>query len=516
MLSHGRQDKTRHRHIPKFHKNSLWQHADLDDHDQDQDTTSFCFRDLEQRMFQARPFRFRDPSPDDNVVQFRKLILPSSDSYDGSAELSSQHLPRTSTNESFQSQSSDTSVWICATGWNVPKLLELSDTIRAALNDGRDARPTELGDLTFVLGMMIADEMDDARQSKGQRASQKVDLTIVQRARLDKLLADMLLADEKGAYMKSKSRSEAAALWPEIEIARSLQKYWRSRFKNEYFALDKRRCDDLIAGGLRDMLFSNVSGGQEDWSYETVGLSEKEGIAHFLPGQWWFNLECAHRDGIVGASVERLTTGRHGIAALPLLTGWEEDLPDGRTEYIRRGGQRDMHYGLLRQVGRRTKVIRGFRLKSAYAPQAGIRYDGLYNLTSWSIKLCPCTDLYTLKVILERLPRQRPMREVLQVPKPSQLDDWVSYEKLEKESIKQREGAIKLLDWTTAREKERAERDYWRQLQVFRVDMRKNSEAGGGSDPPSPRQTQWPHRSKKPDIGSDLGTSEWPKGEEGG
>lgn len=174
-------------------------------------------------------------------------------------------------------------MWISPTGWNVSKLLELSDTVRVALNDGKALRPTELGNLAFVLGMMIADEMDDARQSKSERASQKVDITLVQRARLDKLLADMMRADEKVA--KSGSKFAATGLWPEIEIARSLQTYWRGRFKIDYFSLDRRRCDDLIAGGLGEMLFSNVSGGREDWSQEAVGLSEKEGIAHFHPGQ---------------------------------------------------------------------------------------------------------------------------------------------------------------------------------------------------------------------------------------
>lgn len=59
------------------------------------------------------------------------------------------------------------------------------------------------------------------------------------------------------------------------------------------------------------------------------------------------------------------------------MTGFEEELPDGQTEYIRRGNQRDMHYAVLSQVGRKTKLLRGFRLKSIYAPDAGVRYDGL-------------------------------------------------------------------------------------------------------------------------------------------
>lgn len=133
--------------------------------------------------------------------------------------------------------------------------------------------------------MMLADETDDAPQSESHRASQKVDISTVQRSRFDKLLADITLADEKGADEESKSKFAATGLWAEIETARSLQKSWRARFKNEYFALDRRRCDDLIAGGLRDILFSNVSGGRDDLPQKAVVLSEQEMLAYFVPGQ---------------------------------------------------------------------------------------------------------------------------------------------------------------------------------------------------------------------------------------
>lgn len=97
------------------------------------------------------------------------------------------------------------------------------------------------------------------------------------------------------------------------------------------------------------------------------------------------------------------------------------------------------------------------------------------------------------------------MREVLQIPKPSQLDDWAWYEKLEKEAIKQRGGAVRLSDWQTARGKEKAEQDYWRKVRDFKREMRRDSETGGSSDTPSPRQTQWPRRNQK--LGNGTGVS---------
>lgn len=92
---------------------------------------------------------------------------------------------------------------------------------------------------------------------------------------------------------------------------------------------------------------------------------------------WWLNIGCAHRDGIVGAAFERPTQGRYGVAALPMLTGREEDLTDGKSVYVREGKAHDMHNTLISQVGQKLRILRGWRLKSMRTPKAGIRYDGL-------------------------------------------------------------------------------------------------------------------------------------------
>lgn len=59
-----------------------------------------------------------------------------------------------------------------------------------------------------------------------------------------------------------------------------------------------------------------------------------------------------------------------------MLTGREEDLPDGKVVYIREGKSHEMHNNLVSQVGQKVRILRGFRLKSLRAPKAGIRYDG--------------------------------------------------------------------------------------------------------------------------------------------
>lgn len=285
---------------------------------------------------------------------------------------------------------------------NTSKLLGLSDSIRAALYRGRKLTPLELEELTFVLDMMLVGEIDENTASKAPTASQKITFSVIQNTRLDKLLAETIQVYEN-ENNSARPRIAEVGLGSEVETVQSLQKQWRARFKSEYFALDQYRLDSLFSNALRDVLFSAIaSDGLGIWSpTQPIAheLSEAEVSLHYTPGtlvplsmceilesegpkahrvcSWWLNIGCAHRDGIVGAAFQRPTKGRYGVAALPLLTGSEERLPDGRMEYCRRGKQHEMYYSLLTQVGQKTKVLRGFRLKSIYAPVAGLRYDGM-------------------------------------------------------------------------------------------------------------------------------------------
>lgn len=104
----------------------------------------------------------------------------------------------------------------------------------------------------------------------------------------------------------------------------------------------------------------------------------------------------------------------------------------------------------------------------------------------WSIKLNAARDIYTLRLTLERLPGQKPMEELMRIPRPSQLDDWLLYEQLERKRIRQTEGQLKLDDWTKGRADERIEREQWRHSREFskllaaKDKESERAEAGGG------------------------------------
>jgi hypothetical protein len=71
------------------------------------------------------------------------------------------------------------------------------------------------------------------------------------------------------------------------------------------------------------------------------------------------------------------SSGRYGDPVLLLLNGEEEDGPVvGTYLYTFRSRKMFGPFGIVSQSRKTFKVFRGHELKSAYAPTAGIRYDG--------------------------------------------------------------------------------------------------------------------------------------------
>jgi len=96
-----------------------------------------------------------------------------------------------------------------------------------------------------------------------------------------------------------------------------------------------------------------------------------------------------------------LTISADGTIVLPLLTGKEED-DTGRTIITKEGTLQQVHIRLI-STKKPIKVLRGHLFKSKYAPVAGIRYDGDYSVVQYSHKLDQETDLYTGRIVLERV-----------------------------------------------------------------------------------------------------------------
>ncbi|KAK3942430.1 hypothetical protein QBC46DRAFT_352414 [Diplogelasinospora grovesii] len=313
---------------------------------------------------------------------------------------------------------------------SVSFLVELSDSIRTSLAEYNDLGPD---------AKKLAGFLDATLTSETTGESRRIDFQSIKVARLDKMLADII---EHGKHAP-------VLLQEQLEVANKaagLQRLWRARFKAEYFQIDDIRTIEMAQfGRLKQVSFSGPTQqnptAQTGWKVDETAICPSTDLedndSKFRPGQWWLNIACAYRDGIVGCDRERPTTGRYGVTALPLLTGTEEKLRekdhDIAVRYIRQGTMADMHVSLLSQTGRQMRILRGYQLRSTYAPSAGVRYDGVWKLGNFGIK----------------------------------LDDKL-YEKLETEKVRKWSGKAFEFEWKVQKEEDRLEREQWQRMRDFR------------------------------------------------
>ncbi|KAI4869453.1 hypothetical protein F4820DRAFT_444051 [Hypoxylon rubiginosum] len=380
--------------------------------------------------------------------------------YDGAGSLSASRSP-----SKVQSTETLTPSAFDKLDWDREALLKLSDSIRASLGRDKALGPD---------ANELSDFLDAAWKYEDQRRHAALDIETIEYARLDKLLAEVL---DFAETLKDGPGHPTAADDPPLRFrvdvlnAKSLSRSWRKRFRDQYFMIDQHRREALMTGGrLTDASFNDpliYSGGTKT----NDPISELEGNLQFEAGDWWLNIACAWHDGIVDSSFETPTKGRYGIAALPLLTGQEDIIGSNTYKYIREGKATDMHIPLISQVGRQIRILRGYQLKSLLAPHAGVRYDGLFTIKQYGSKLDEKTGVYRLELLLERVPGQkRSLFEVArQVPRPSQLDDWSSFTKLEGDRIKVLHGEATYLWWVIKLHEEKADREEWKRAQLFRA-----------------------------------------------
>ncbi|KAI1777922.1 PUA-like domain-containing protein [Hypoxylon cercidicola] len=386
--------------------------------------------------------------------------------YDGAASMSSKNTGRLTTNGNILVRSIETLPPSISEkpDWDREALLRLSDSVRASLCCNKTLGPD---------AAELSDFLDAAWRYEDQRRHPSVDFEVIEYARLDKLLAEVLdFAEISKAGPNRLTTADAPPLRFRVDVlnAKSLSRNWRRRFRDQYFMIDQHRREALVTGGrLTDASFDDPLTYSRNTETNDP-ISELEGNLQFEAGDWWLNIACAWHDGIVASTSETPTKGRYGITALPLLTGQEDIINSNTFKYIREGKPRDMHIPLISQVGRQIRILRGYQLKSLLAPEAGVRYDGLFTIKQYGSKLGEKTGVYRLELLLERVPGQKKsLDEVRQVPRPSQLDDWNSFTKLEGDRIKVLHGEATYLWWVIKLHEEKAEREEWKRAQLFRA-----------------------------------------------
>lgn len=93
-----------------------------------------------------------------------------------------------------------------------------------------------------------------------------------------------------------------------------------------------------------------------------------------------------------------------------------------------------------------------------------------FTIKQYGSKLDEKTGVYRLELLLERVAGQKkPLDEVRKVPRPSQLDDWNSFTKLEGDRIKVLHGEATYLWWVIKLHEEKADREEWKRTQLFKA-----------------------------------------------
>ncbi|KKP07675.1 hypothetical protein THAR02_00211 [Trichoderma harzianum] len=207
---------------------------------------------------------------------------------------------------------------------NETKLLELSDDIRAHLVEDASLGP-RAGVVKRALRELVRDESS---------IMPTMDFAIIQNARLDKLLSDILTLGHQQTSSYPRPRID-------IVMAERLQRLWMARFREKYFNIDQIRHQNLSSTGT--------------------------------------------------------------------------------------------------MAGEEVYIIR--------------RYSHKQNLQ---------TRLHRTVITLERIPGQPNIADLAKVPRPSQVDDWLLFEKFEGEMIRQHHGEQSFLDWKLMKAQERMERRQWR------------------------------------------------------
>ncbi|KAK4230822.1 hypothetical protein QBC38DRAFT_9105 [Podospora fimiseda] len=349
-------------------------------------------------------------------------------------------------------------------------LLALSDSVRASIKLAKSKKDGfgYLMETTFGSDSeKLSDFLDTALYAELQQ-SHPIKMDMIQYARLDKLVGDI-------CSLENKEPRPSQQVNEQIQKAIRLHKTWLQRFKFQYFDIDNIRRGHLENKGR----LQGICMGKTDWEVDNKQKFKKADAFHV--SKWWLNLACAHRDSIVNSVIEnKATITPYKACTIPLLTGRENVIHVHKTVYTLYSQPRTpLFWQLLSQVGNEVRILRGHELRSSLAPEAGIRYDGVWKLSGLKTSLTkdpadPTNeklDIHQLELTLERKSDQKHMAEVIKIPTPSQMDDWQLYQQIEERKIGQIQGLGQ--EWLRQRREiqEQLERDSTKRAEINRTDF---------------------------------------------
>ncbi|KAI9721835.1 MAG: hypothetical protein M1812_002171 [Candelaria pacifica] len=206
----------------------------------------------------------------------------------------------------------------------------------------------------------------------------------------------------------------------------------RKETLEELRALEPYENEEVMQGGWMERVDQQlrkdswlVTGGDPERAYAA-------GHNGFEVGDWWIKAAYAYLDGIIDDSRDGITADEEGAYAI--LLGKDQEIDSGRPDMIvykatsiDRG-----KFMLMRNLKSRlcVRILRSWKQDSVWAPRAGVRYDGLYAVTGYGIKLNTIQKdewVYTFK--LTREDGQPSLESALRHPTAEEYSEWKDYEK---------------------------------------------------------------------------------------
>ncbi|TAQ88272.1 hypothetical protein B7494_g3369 [Chlorociboria aeruginascens] len=430
----------------------------------------------------SRP-RTHHEGSDHNVASSKTGVLDGAESLDSRRKTTPKHIsPSLLSPLQIAISSSPLSM---TDEWDETVLLVETEAARVTLSTSKLSRP-DIELLETLLEKFTRDE---------EAGNYELTLAKIEHARLDKLLQDILTANGK---------SPDTSLLKLTNKAYHLRDLWQRRFKTDYFCLDQERLIYMkTKGRLRGVTLD--PGPREEGQKWLVDNPNRiaEGVGHltFKPGDWWVNLACAFRDGIVGHAKDKFTKGKYGVTALPIMMGVEFECRSINGCVFQLEGPHYINYICdMANNGGNIRLLRGHGLKSTKAPTAGVRYDGLHRVDSFNCQdIVPTTTplTYRVEIFLRRIDERDEMSRYQphNIPSASQLDDWEHYMKMVGNDIRVRDGQVAYTKWKESEEKEKEERAayIW---PITKREVSPSPKMASPKPPPSKRQRLSPSNSQ--------------------
>ncbi|KAF2138130.1 uncharacterized protein K452DRAFT_321479 [Aplosporella prunicola CBS 121167] len=171
----------------------------------------------------------------------------------------------------------------------------------------------------------------------------------------------------------------------------------------------------------------------------------QHGDLGFRPGDWWINGMFAFHAGIIDlkSTDGGIVADKYCAYALVLKDTDEvySETPD-KFQYRCRPGDRGRYRMTSADFKSRypIRVLRSHNLASLWAPRSGIRYEGLYKVTGWTVRPASAAENKGESIVwlinLERDTESHTDDEwtaVLNHPSAEETDDYVEYKRIRKE-----------------------------------------------------------------------------------